>query len=71
MFYDDLVLEGAGHLQIPRDELRHAFVLKPLADIAPEFIDPTSRKSLAMLWQAHPEYGREIEVVQIEGPSSL
>ena len=71
VFYDDLVLEGAGHLQIPRDELRHAFVLKPLADIAPEFIDPTSRKSLAMLWQAHPEYGREIEVVQIEGPSSL
>ena len=38
--YDDLVAEGAGNLRIPRDELRHAFVLKPLADIAPHFVDP-------------------------------
>ena len=42
VFYGDLVVEGPGHLRIPRPELKHAFVLKPLADIAPGFIDPVS-----------------------------
>ena len=36
VFYGDLVLEGPGHLRIPRPELKHAFVLKPL---------PTSRRA--------------------------
>ena len=63
VFYDDLVMQGTGNLRIPRDELRHAFVLKPLADIAPDFVDPTSGKALATLWKAHPEHGRELEAV--------
>ncbi len=50
VFYDDLVLAGVGHLQIPRDELRHAFVLKPLADIAPDFVHPQLGLSLTTLW---------------------
>ena len=66
VFYDDLVLEGAGNLQVPRDELRHAFVLKPLADIAPAFHDPVSGKTLAALWEAHPDYGREFDSVPID-----
>lgn len=66
VFYDDLVMQGTDNLRIPRDELRHAFVLKPLADIAPEFIDPTSGKTLAMLWKEHPEHGRQLEVVALD-----
>ncbi|MFZ2753817.1 MAG: 2-amino-4-hydroxy-6-hydroxymethyldihydropteridine diphosphokinase [Lysobacteraceae bacterium] len=50
VFYDDLVLEGKGHLRLPRDELKHAFVLKPLAEIAPDFVDPRSGRALAALW---------------------
>jgi 2-amino-4-hydroxy-6-hydroxymethyldihydropteridine diphosphokinase len=50
VFYDALVLEGPGHLQLPRDELKHAFVLMPLAEIAPEFVDPRSGRTLAALW---------------------
>ncbi len=50
VFYDDLVLDGPGHLQLPRDELKHAFVLKPLAEIAPDFIDPRSGRTLGSLW---------------------
>lgn len=55
VFYDALVLDGPGHLQLPRDELRHAFVLKPLADIAPDFVDPRSGRTLAALWASSPE----------------
>jgi 2-amino-4-hydroxy-6-hydroxymethyldihydropteridine diphosphokinase len=54
VFYDDLVFRGPGNLQVPRPELRHAFVLKPLADIAPGFRDPISGSTLAELWAAHP-----------------
>ena len=66
VFYDDLVLEGAGNLRIPRDELRHAFVLKPLADIAPAFRDPVSGHTLAALWEAHPDHEREFGIVSID-----
>jgi 2-amino-4-hydroxy-6-hydroxymethyldihydropteridine diphosphokinase len=50
VFYDDLTLDGPGHLQVPRDELKHAFVLKPLADIAPDYVHPRIGRSLAALW---------------------
>lgn len=52
VFYDNLVLRGPGNLQLPRPELKHAFVLKPLADIAPAFCDPLSGESLGALWRA-------------------
>lgn len=55
VFFDDLVLKGPGHLEIPRPELQQAFVLKPLADIAPDFRDPVSGQTLAELWARHPE----------------
>jgi 2-amino-4-hydroxy-6-hydroxymethyldihydropteridine diphosphokinase len=58
VFFDDRVLAGPGHLQLPRPELRHAFVLKPLADLVPEFRDPLSGRSLAELWAQHPDAAR-------------
>ncbi|HWU75246.1 MAG TPA: 2-amino-4-hydroxy-6-hydroxymethyldihydropteridine diphosphokinase [Rhodanobacter sp.] len=54
VFYDDLALDGTGHLQIPRNELQHAFVLRPIADIAPDFRHPVSGTSMAELWAAFP-----------------
>jgi 2-amino-4-hydroxy-6-hydroxymethyldihydropteridine diphosphokinase len=54
VLYDDLVRSGEGHLQIPRKELRHAFVLKPLADIAPATRHPVDGRTLAELWAAFP-----------------
>ena len=53
----DLILLGDqiindGRLQIPRDEIeRYAFVLEPLAEIAPNEKHPVSGKSYAELWQ--------------------
>lgn len=58
VFYDALVLDGPGHLQIPRKELQHAFVLRPITDIAPGFRHPQSGASMAELWAAFPA-GRE------------
>lgn len=55
VFYDDLVMTGPGHLQLPRPELQHAFVLKPLADIAPAYRNPVDGRTLAERWAAHPE----------------
>ena len=53
VLYDDLVMRGEGHLALPRPELKHAFVLKPLADIAPEAVHPLAHKTLARLWAEH------------------
>lgn len=53
VLFDDAVLDGAEHLRIPRDELRHAFVLRPAAEIAPDWVHPVERVTLADLWAAH------------------
>ncbi|QNH13950.1 2-amino-4-hydroxy-6- hydroxymethyldihydropteridine diphosphokinase [Xanthomonas sp. SI] len=66
VFYGDRIVEGPSHLRIPRPELRHAFVLKPLADIAADFVDPLSGRSLGALWQAHAQFGEAFEVVQLD-----
>lgn len=47
IFFEDMILKGPGHLQIPRPEWRHRFVLVPLAQIAPDFIHPETGISLA------------------------
>lgn len=65
VFYGAAVIREAGRQRIPRPELRHAFVLQPLADIAPDFIDPVSGRSLSALWQAHPQYGQQLETVPL------
>jgi 2-amino-4-hydroxy-6-hydroxymethyldihydropteridine diphosphokinase len=51
ILYDDLILND-GRLQIPRDEIeRYAFVLEPLAEIAPTLKHPVSHLSYAELWE--------------------
>jgi 2-amino-4-hydroxy-6-hydroxymethyldihydropteridine diphosphokinase len=62
VFYDALVIDGPGHLQIPRGELQHAFVLRPIADIAPAFRHPVSGRSMAELWAAFPAQSEPLQV---------
>jgi len=65
VLFDDQVIDGPGKLHIPRDELRHAFVLKPLAEIAPHWRHPQSGFSMAQLWRQHPHYGEAFERVML------
>jgi len=52
LLYDDLCLESAG-LRLPRDEiLKYAFVLCPLAEIAPDARHPRTGQRYAALWAA-------------------
>lgn len=66
VLFDDRVLEGDGHLRIPRPELRHAFVLRPLADIAPDVVVPLDGRTLAALWAAHAEHGTPALTVSLD-----
>jgi 2-amino-4-hydroxy-6-hydroxymethyldihydropteridine diphosphokinase len=51
ILYGDLIVNDA-RLQIPRDEIeRYAFVLEPLAEIAPTLKHPITHKSYAELWE--------------------
>ena len=65
VLYDDLVLDGPGHLEIPRGELRHAFVLKPLADIAADAAHPLAGETLGQLWARHADRDRAFDVVAV------
>jgi 2-amino-4-hydroxy-6-hydroxymethyldihydropteridine diphosphokinase len=64
VFYDDLVLAPSecSHLQIPRPDVEHAFVLQPLVQIAPDFRDPLSGRTLAQLWIDHPQHAAPLTV---------
>jgi 2-amino-4-hydroxy-6-hydroxymethyldihydropteridine diphosphokinase len=57
ILYGDLII-NYGHLQIPRDEIeRYAFVLEPLAEIAPTLTHPVSGISYEELWQKFDKTG--------------
>lgn len=51
LLYDGLVMQASG-VQVPRDEiLKHAFVLWPLAEVAPDLKHPLQQKTYAELWR--------------------
>jgi len=65
VLYDDLVTQGPGHLDIPRKELKHAFVLKPIADIAPDVRHPVSGKTMSELWASFPINSEPLTIVML------
>jgi 2-amino-4-hydroxy-6-hydroxymethyldihydropteridine diphosphokinase len=66
VLFGDLIVDGPGHLQIPRDELKHAFVLAPLAEIAPFARHPQSGRSISELWRAHAQYDSAADIVSLD-----
>ena len=65
VLYDDLVLQGDRHLDIPRTELEQAFVLKPLADIAADVRHPVLGTTIGALWAAHPGHDDMFAIVEL------
>jgi 2-amino-4-hydroxy-6-hydroxymethyldihydropteridine diphosphokinase len=52
LLYNDLVIDENG-LRLPREEiLKNAFVLRPLAEIAPDLIHPLAGRRYAEIWAA-------------------
>ncbi|MFC1688816.1 2-amino-4-hydroxy-6-hydroxymethyldihydropteridine diphosphokinase [Pseudomonadota bacterium] len=59
LLYDDLFLLSP-ELEIPREEiLQAAYVLKPLSDLAPDYIHPVQRKSMIELWNSFEQKGAQ------------
>jgi len=63
LLYDELQLDEEN-LQIPRHEiLQRAFVLWPLAEIAPDLRHPQAGKSYAELWRAFDKEKEKLEPI--------
>jgi 2-amino-4-hydroxy-6-hydroxymethyldihydropteridine diphosphokinase len=66
LLYGDAVDAWQGHA-VPRDEItRYAFVLKPLADLAPDQRHPVLGRSYAELWSGFEREAHPLERVGIE-----
>jgi 2-amino-4-hydroxy-6-hydroxymethyldihydropteridine diphosphokinase len=65
LLYDDLVIDENG-LRLPREEiLKNAFVLRPLAEIAPDLMHPLANRSCAELWAAFDKSKETLSPVEI------
>lgn len=65
LMYDQLVSDTPG-LIVPRpDLLRRAFMLKPLADVAPGLRHPTQHRTIGELWAEFPAADHSFVVVTI------
>ena len=65
VLFDERMFEGPGNLRIPRPELKHAFVLRPLADIAADTVVPGTGRTLEQLWAAHPDHDLPLETIAL------
>lgn len=64
LLFDDLIL--ANPAQIPRDEITiNAFVLCPLAEIAPNLVHPVVDKTYLQLWQNYDKKSQQLKKVSL------
>lgn len=59
LLYDDLVCQQP--VELPRAEILHnAFVLWPLAELAPQTCHPVTGQTFALLWQQYPRAAQQL-----------
>ena len=65
LLYDDLVVDDKP-VRLPRnDVLEYSFVLRPLAELAPEFRHPVTGKTMREHWQEFDAASHPLEVVGV------
>ncbi len=70
LLYGDLCLLSP-ELEIPRFEiLEAAYVLRPLADLAPDVVHPVARKTMARLWSEFSYGGAQLTPTSLDKPGS-
>lgn len=69
LLYDDLIINQGG-LQIPRDEItKNAFVLWPLAELAPSYRHPLNGQSMAKLWENYDKSSQALWPIKLSFPA--
>ena len=67
LFYDDMICDVPA--QLPRDEItKNAFVLQPLAELAPNFYHPVVKQTLAQLWEHYHNPNQKLWKVEFTNP---
>lgn len=66
VLFGDQVIDGPGHLKVPRDDLKHAFVLGPLAEIAADVRPPGCAQTLGEMWREHPDLGIPVKTIRLD-----
>jgi len=60
LLYDDLIIKE-NKLTLPRPEIyQNAFVLRPLADIAADLLDPLSGQTFGKLWSTYDQTSQNL-----------
>lgn len=65
LLYDDLIVEEPP-VRVPRsDVLDYSFVLRPMAELAPDLVHPVTGKTMLEHWQAFDADSQPLELVGI------
>lgn len=63
LLYDDVIAETP--VELPRDEIVfNAFVLWPLAEMAPDLVHPVTGKRIALMWQEYDKNTQALHPVE-------
>ena len=50
VLFGNRIVTGTGNLEVPRNELQYAFVLRPLLDLSPDLCNPVTGDRLDSSW---------------------